>query len=330
MDPRGRPGCRRGAGLREDQLVTDTSAHNRRTRRGRPASLRRAAEGVVRACIALTGWAAIAVLIAIAVFLAANALRALREVGLAAMLTGDSWFPTSDPPRFGFLPSEAGSLWVTAVALALTVPLGVGAAVYISEFAGRRIKDVAKSVIEFMAAVPSVVLGLIGLKLLVPQVKALFGIETGLTALSAGIMVGIMCLPTIISIAEDALHAVPADLRQGSLALGNTRWQTAYKVVVPSASSGILAAVMLGLGRAIGETMVVLMLAGNSGEIAASPLVSARTLTGTMAGEMGEVVFGGLHYSVLFAMGLVLFGATFAVNLAADVVLERQRKRWRR
>jgi phosphate transport system permease protein len=155
-------------------------------------------------------------------------------------------------------------------------------------------------------------------------------VNSGLTALTAGLVVGVMSLPTIISIAEDALHSVPKELRQGSLALGNTRWQTTYKVVVPSASSGIFAAVMLGLGRAIGETMVVLMLAGNSGLVAKSPLEPVRTLTGTIAQEMGEVVRGGTHYSVLFAMGLVLFTLTFLINLAADAVLENQRKRWRR
>ncbi len=266
----------------------------------------------------------------IAVFLFHNAVRAISGVGLAAMLTGTSWFPTSDPAQWGFVPAEVGSLWVTGTALLICVPVGVGAAVYISEFAGRRTKELAKTIVEFLAAVPSVVLGLIGMALVVPRVREWFQVDTGLTALSAGVMVGVMCLPTIISISEDALFAVPRELRQGSLALGNTRWQTTYKVVVPSASSGIFAAVMLGLGRAIGETMVVLMLAGNSGIIATSPLESVRTLTGTMAGEMGEVVRGGMHFSVLFAMGLVLFALTFAVNLAADVLLERQRKRWLR
>lgn len=310
--------------------MTADQPRQRRSRLGRPASRRRATEAVARSLIALAGWAAIGILGAIAAFLAMSAVRSLREVGLVPMLSGDAWYPTSDPPSFGFLPAEAGSFWVAFVALGLCVPIGIAAALYISEFADRRVKDIAKSVIEFMAAVPSVVLGLIGMAVLVPRVKEWFGLDTGLTAFTAGLMVGVMCLPTIISIAEDAMHAVPSDLRQGSLALGNTRWQTAYKVVVPSASSGIFAAVMLGMGRAIGETMVVLMLAGNSGIVPGMPLVSARTMTGTMAGEMGEVVFGGLHYSVLFAMGLVLFAMTFAVNLVADLVLERQRKRWRR
>ncbi len=291
---------------------------------------RRVVEAAGRGVITIAGWAAILLLAAIAAFLGLNALQALRRVGLWSMVAGNSWYPTSDPAAFGFLPAEGGSLWVSMVALMFCVPLGVTTALFISEFAGRRLKEIAKSVVELMAAVPSVVLGLIGIALLVQPIKRLFNLPTGLTALTAGLMVGLMCLPTIVSIAEDAMHAVPSDLRHGSYALGNTRWQTAYKVVLPSASSGIFAAVMLGMGRAIGETMVVLMLAGNSGLVPSSPFESARTLTGTMAGEMGEVVFGGMHYSVLFAMGLLLFGATFIINLAADVLLERQRKRWRR
>lgn len=296
---------------------------------GRPA-IRRAAEVVVTGLIRFSGIAAIIILAAITVFLFTNGLLAVREVGLIEMVTGTDWYPTSENHAFGFLPAEVGSLWVTIVALALSVPLGIGAAVYISEFAPGTTKDVSKSIIEFMAAVPSVVLGLLGTALIVPNLRVWLGLDTGLTALTAGLIVGVMVLPTIISIAEDAMHAVPHDLRIGSLALGNTRWQTVHKVVLPAASSGIFAAVMLGLGRAIGETMVVLMLAGNAGVIPDTPLVSVRTMPGTIAGEMAEVVQGGLHYSVLFAMAFVLFVVTFIVNLAADIVLERQRRRWRR
>lgn len=309
--------------------MTAAPQHTTRQRVGRPA-LSRAAEPVVRHLIRLAGWSAIAILAAIAAYLFSGALRAIEEVGMVAMVTGEFWYPTSNNPQFGFVPSEAGSAWVTAVALLLSVPLGVATAVYISEFASGRVKDVSKSIIEFMAAIPSVVLGLIGIALLVQNIRTWFGLDTGLTSLAAGIMVGVLALPTIVSISEDALHAVPMELRHGSLALGNTRWQTTYKVVVPAASSGIFAAIMLGLGRAIGETMVVLMLSGNAGTIPASPFEPARTLPGTIAGELGEVVRGGLHYSSLFAMGLVLFVVTFAINLAADIVLERQRRRWRR
>lgn len=307
--------------------MTEPSAKTARVGR---LALRQAADAVVGRLIWACGWLAILILGAIFVFLAINAWPSLRDVGLWKMLSGTDWYPTTDPPRFGFLPSEVGSLWVTGVALLVAVPIGVLASIFLSEFAERRFKETAKSIVEFMAAVPSVVLGLLGLAFIDPLITTVFHIDSGLTALTAGIVVGVMSLPTIISISEDALHNVPNDLRQGSLALGNTRWQTTYKVVVPAASSGIFAAVMLGLGRAIGETMVVLMLAGNSGLIITSALQPARTLTGTIAQEMGEVVRGGTHYSVLFAMGLVLFAITFLINLAADSVLENQRRRWRR
>lgn len=293
-------------------------------------ALRPAVEALLRWLIHLSGWAAIVILAGIMVFLVSNALQAIEVNGLWAMLKGDSWFPTGTPQSFGFLPSIVGSAWVTLVAVLVAVPLGLATAVFISELSGGRIKEFGKSVVELMAAVPSVVLGMVGIYVGVPFVKETVGLSTGLTALTAGLFVGFMALPTIVSISEDALHAVPDALRMGSSALGNTRWQTTYKVVIPAASSGIFAAVMLGLGRAIGETMVVLMLAGNSGLITPTPFDSVRTLPGTIANEMGEVVQGGLHYSTLFAMGLVLFAITFAINLAADVVLARQRARWRR
>lgn len=307
--------------------MTDAPIQGRRSGR---SAIRRAAESVVTRLIGISGVTAILILAAITVFLAINASRAIGEVGLWAMISGTDWFPTSSNASFGFLPAEVGSLWITAVALALCMPLGIAAAIFISEFASRRVKEVSKALIEFMAAVPSVVLGLLGIALIVPRVRVWFDLDTGLTALTAGVVVGIMALPTLISIAEDAMHAVPSDLRTGSLALGNTRWQTVYKVILPAASSGIFAAVMLAIGRAIGETMVVLMLAGNSGIIPTHPFVSVRAMPSTIAGEMAEVVQGGLHYSVLFAMALVLFVITFAINLVADIVLERQRRRWRR
>jgi phosphate transport system permease protein len=310
--------------------MTDRVQHSR-ARPGR-AAIRRAAEAVVGRLIALSGWSAISVLTAIAAFLAVNAWQAASspDAGLWPMLSGSSWYPTATPPLFGFLAYVVASLRVTGVALFFAVPIGIAAAVFISEFAGRRAKEVVKSVIEFMAAVPSVVYGLMGVYVLGPLVKEAFGLPSALTAFSAGLVLAFMVLPTIISISEDAMHAVPGDLRMASLALGNTRWQTVRKVIVPAASSGIFASVMLGLGRAIGETMVVLMVAGNSMELTWSLTTSARPLTSVIAGEMGEVVTGSLHYSALFVVGLTLFVVTFLVNLAADLVLERQRARWRR
>jgi phosphate transport system permease protein len=276
------------------------------------------------------GWVAIVVLAAIAVFLLVNSFAAISTVGLVPMLTGTSWYPTSTPPQFGMVPLIAGSLLVTAIAVILSVPVGVASAVYVSEFAPRWLKEPMKSVIEFMAAVPSVVYGLLGLAFVVPAVAKGFGQASGLSALAGGVVLSLMALPTIISISEDALHAVPDGLRQGSLALGNTRWQTTYKVTLPAASSGVFAAIMLGVGRAIGETMAVLMVTGNAAVIPTSVFDSVRTMTGTIATEMGEAVQGGEHFSVLFTIGLVLFAITFAINFAADVVLEKERQRWRR
>jgi phosphate transport system permease protein len=292
----------------------------------------RAVEAVARAVIAGSGWVAIVILTAIAVFLAVNAWPAMSSsaAGLWKMLTGSLWYPTASTPEFGFLPYVVSTLRVTGVALAIAVPVGIAAAVFISEFAGRQVKEISKSIIEFMAAVPSVVYGLMGVYVVGPAVKDLLHLPSALTALSAGIVLAFMALPTIVSISEDAMHAVPNDLRMGSLALGNTRWQTAYKVIVPAAGSGIFASVMLGMGRAIGETMVVLMVAGGTMDLTWSLTASARPLTAVIASEMGEVVQGGLHYSALFVIGLSLFVITFAANLAADLVLERQRRRWRR
>lgn len=291
-------------------------------------AVRRPFERGVTWLIALSGWVAIAILIAIASFLLINAIPAIREVGLGEMLTGQDWFPTSHNAKYGFVPSIVGSWWVTMVGLLLCVPLGVAAAVYLSEFASNRVREVGKSIIEFMAAIPSVVFGLMGMALLVQPIRELFDLNSGLTGFTAGLVVGILCLPTIVSIAEDALHAVPVEMRHGSSALGSSRWQTTYRIVLPAAASGIFAAIMLGLGRAIGETMVVLILAGNAGIVPPTPFIPMRTLTGTIAGEAGEVVRGGIHYGALFTMGLVLFMVTFVINLAADFVLERQRRRW--
>ncbi|MFU8890954.1 MAG: phosphate ABC transporter permease subunit PstC [Anaerosomatales bacterium] len=280
--------------------------------------------------IRLNGWSAIVILAAIGIFLAYGGARALGEVGFWTLVTGSEWYPTIAEPRFGFVPLLIGSAAVTITAIFLSMPVSLAAAVFISEFANKRFKEVAKSIIEFMAAVPSVVYGLIGIAVVVPWVKEAFNLDSGLNAMSGAIVLAFMIAPTIVSISEDALHAVPNDLRQGSLALGNTRWQTTYKVVLPSASSGVLAAVMLGMGRAIGETMAVLMLTGNAARIPGSLFESVRTITGTIAAEMGNVVQGGLHQSVLFTLGLVLFVITFLINLVADLVLEKQRRRWRR
>jgi phosphate transport system permease protein len=213
---------------------------------------------------------------------------------------------------------------VTAGAAIISIPIGVGCAIYIAEVAPVKTKEVLKAGIELLAAIPSVVLGFIGMVTLVPLVKTVFHLPTGLTALSGSIMLAFMAMPTIVSIAEDALYSVPKTYKEGALALGATHWQTIWRVMLPAASSGILAAVMLGIGRVIGETMAVMMITGNAAVIPQSILVPVRTLTATIAAEMGEAVVGSEHYFALFAVGIVLFIISFAINVTADLFLHKR------
>ncbi len=248
-----------------------------------------------------------------------------KIVSPADFLFGKSWYPISEPARLGILPLILGSLLVTFGATLISVPIGVGCAVYIAEVAPAGIKEFLKVGIELLAAIPSVVIGFIGMVTLVPLVKNIFHLPTGLTALSGSIMLAFMAMPTIVSIAEDALYAVPKSYREGAFALGATHWQTIWRVILPAASSGILAAVMLGIGRVIGETMAVMMITGNSAVIPQSILQPVRTLTATIAAEMGEAVVGSEHYFALFAIGLVLFVISFIVNISADLFLHREK-----
>ncbi len=206
-----------------------------------------------------------------------------------------------------------GSLFVTLGAALISVPIGVACAIYIAEVAPLRAKEILKAGIELLAAIPSVVLGFIGMVTLVPWIKTIFNLPTGLTALSGSIMLAFMAMPTIVSIAEDALYSVPKSYKEGALALGATHWQTIYRVLLPAASSGILAAIMLGIGRVIGETMAVMMITGNAAVIPDSLLQPVRTLTATIAAEMGEAVVGSEHFYALFAIGIVLFIISFGL-----------------
>ncbi|MDZ7838454.1 MAG: phosphate ABC transporter permease subunit PstC [Actinomycetota bacterium] len=239
-------------------------------------------------------------------------------------LTGTKWSPTV-MEDFGFVPLFVGSLLITFGAIVIAVPLGIGSAIYIGELAPRWLRETLKPIIEVLATIPSVVIGFIGIKLLAPFIRELFELSIGLTALTGSIMLAFMSLPTIISISEDAINAVPVKYRHASVALGATKWETTYQIVVPAASSGILAATMLGLGRIVGETMTVLMITGNSPRIVFSWLQPVRTITATIAAEMGETVQGGLHYSALFAVGLILFIITFLINLISDRFISRIR-----
>jgi phosphate transport system permease protein len=281
-------------------------------------------ESVLFSVSALT----VVILFLICIFLFRDGLLLFKDTSLLDFLTGKFWYPTSVNMQFGLLPLFFGSLLVTAGAILFAVPLGIASAIYISEIAHPKVADFLKPFVEILAGIPSVVFGFFGLVVLVPVVRSTFNLPTGQTALTGSIMLGIMALPTIITISEDAISSVPSTLKQGSLALGATRWQTIYRVIVPAALSGISAAVMLGIGRAIGETMTVMMVTGNTAIIPSFPrgiLDPVRTMTATIALEMGEVPQGSAHFHALFAVGSVLFIITFLINLIADMIKKRYR-----
>lgn len=285
--------------------------------------IRRFREFVIEKLVLLCGLASIFFVALIFLFLLREGIAVFRSVSPLKFLGGTTWYPISEPPQLGILPLILGSLFVTLGAVILSVPLGVAGAVYIAEVAPVRIREILKAGIELLAAIPSVVLGFVGMITLVPWVKKLFVLPTGLTALSGSIILAFMAMPTIVSIAEDALHSVPRTYKEGAFALGATHWQTICRVILPAAAPGILAAVMLGIGRVIGETMAVMMITGNAAVIPHGFLQPVRTLTATIAAEMGEAVVGSEHYFALFAVGIVLFVISLAVNVTADLFLHR-------
>jgi phosphate transport system permease protein len=274
--------------------------------------------------IFLNGIISIIVLALMVAFLIANSAKFFSSYPLMKFFTGQKWSPTHE--KFGFLPLFTGSMLVTLGAIIIAVPLGIGSAIYIGELAPKFLKEMLKPIIEILATIPSVVIGFIGIKLLAPLIKNIFNLSTGLTALTGSVMLAFMSLPTIISISEDAINAVSDRYRHASIALGATKWETTIRTVVPAASSGMMAAVMLGLGRIVGETMTVLMVTGNSPRIAFSWLQPVRTITATIASEMGETIQGGLHYSSLFAIGLILFVITFLINFVSDRFINKIRE----
>ncbi len=286
--------------------------------------MRKLKEFIIEKLIFVCGLASILFVVLIFLFLLKEGLAVFKTVSPLHFMLGKSWYPISEPPQLGIFPLILGSLLVTAGAAVISIPIGVGCAVYIAEIAPLKIKEILKAGIELLAAIPSVVLGFIGMVTLVPMVKSVFHLPTGLTALSGSIMLAFMAMPTIVSIAEDALYSVPKTYKEGALALGATHWQTIWRVMLPASSSGILAAVMLGIGRVIGETMAVMMITGNAAVLPNSILVPVRTLTATIAAEMGEAVVGSEHYFALFAIGIVLFIISFAINVTADLFLHRR------
>lgn len=282
-------------------------------------------EKAVKLMLLATASTSILIVIGIFVFLGKEAGPFLVEPGSKELLS-TRWMPVSfQKESFGILPLVAGSLLVTAMATVLTIPFGVSAAVYISELARPTEREILKPFIEILAAIPSVVIGFFGLVVLVPLIKACLGLSTGLTALAGAILLALMAIPTVISISEEAVRSVPESYKAASLALGASRMQTIWKVTVPAALPGIIAAIMLGVGRVIGETMAVMMVTGNAAIMTIRPLDSVRTMTATIAAEMGEVAFGSTHYRALFCIGVVLLVTTFGLHIVAQKVLKKYR-----
>jgi phosphate transport system permease protein len=285
-------------------------------------------EPLIEACIRLCGISAIIFVFGIFLFVFREGAPFLFDgLDLKQFFTSTDWYPSSVAnKRYGALALIAGTLSVTALAMAIAVPFGLGAAVFISEFCGPKLKETLKIVIELLAAIPSVVWGFIGLTIMNSLIIRLFHAPIGLTVLNGGIILALMSAPIIVSIGEDAFRAVPDSFREAALALGATRWQVVRRVLIPAAKNGLLAAALLGVGRAVGETMAVLMATGHSVRIPTSVLEPARTLTATIAAELGEAPQGSEHYQVLFIVGILLFAITFVVNLTADLIVKGVRR----
>jgi phosphate transport system permease protein len=295
---------------------------------------RRVGERVIELGIRLCGVSTIIFVFAIFAFVLREGFDFLvHRLDLKEFFTSIAWRPTAPKPTYGVLALIQGTLAVTLTAMAFAVPFGLGTAVFVSEFCPRRTKEFLKIIIELLAAIPSIVWGFVGMTLLSQVLKAITGQNIGVNVLNGGIVLGLMSVPIIVSIGEDALKAVPDSFREAGESLGATRWQLVYKVLFPAAKSGLLAAVLLGIGRAVGETMAVLLCTGHSIRAVFDgtfpflhPLSPARTLTATIAAELGEAAHGSDHYQSLFVIGVLLFVITFAINLTADLVVRGIRK----
>jgi phosphate transport system permease protein len=285
-------------------------------------------ESLIQRLFQTSGLIAILVLFGIFALLLYTSIPAFKEISLSKFLMSTRWDPTSpEKPEYGILSMLVGTVLVTAGAIVIAFPLGVAVASYLSDVASPRVREIIKPIVELLAAIPSVVVGFIGITLVGPLIAKVFNLNHGLTALNGSLLLAMMALPTIISISEDSLNAVPVSYAEASLALGANRWETLIKVKIPAAASGIIASLMLGMGRAIGETMTVLMATGNARAFPSGFLQSVRTLTANIAIELGEVPYYTTHYYALFALGLVLFLITFFINLSADVILEKQKRK---
>jgi phosphate transport system permease protein len=284
-------------------------------------------EMIITLLIKGSGYSAIIFVGMIFIFLVGEGLPAILEVPLGNLLS-TRWYPIED--YFGIVPLFGGSLIVTVGAAIFAIPIGIGTAIFISEVAPRWAREVLKPLVEVLGGLPSVVLGFLGILILAPYLRRLLDLPTGLTALAGGILLGGISIPTIVSVAEDALDAVPRSYRDAALALGATRWQTIWRVTLPAARSGVLTAIMLGIGRAIGETITVMMVTGNASVLPfnlGALFHPVRTMTATIAAEMGEVANGSIHYHVLFFIGIVLFSISLGINVTASALVFRIKHR---
>ena len=284
---------------------------------------------LVQVLVLIGGLSGIVFVLGIFVFITKEGLGFITDtMDFGEFFGSPKWRPTSDEnPTYGALALIAGTASVTGLAVLLSVPFSLGAAIYIGEFAKGRTREILKVLIEMLAAIPSVVWGFIGLSIMNPLIIDLFDVPIGLNVLNSGVILSLMAAPIMTTIAEDALKAVPDTYREAAEALGATRWQVTFKVVVPAAKSGLVAAVLLGVGRGFGETMAVLMASGHSVNLPTSVFDSVRALTATIAAELGETAVGSDHYQALFTLGILLFVVTFAINLSADLVVRGIRKK---
>lgn len=292
-------------------------------RRQRLSTTTRYLEWGIEAVIRVCGISAVVFILAIFAFIAKEGLGFL-VTHLPEFFSSGDWNPTSDPPAYGLLAILVGTLWCVGLSLLISVPIGLAAAVYLSEFAPERVREVLKIVVELLAAIPSVVWGFVGVMILNPTLQAM-GAQVGLNGLNGAILLALMTLPLLVSLGEDALRAVPDSYRQAAIAMGATKWEMIVRVLLPAGRRGLLVAVLLGVGRCVGETMAVLMATGHAVRFPSGIFDPVRTITATIAAELGEAVRGGEHYQALFALGLLLFAMTFAVNLTADLALRGRR-----
>jgi phosphate transport system permease protein len=331
-----------GGPTKPGQLVlrsSQSSSRKRTLERHQPPLSERLTEMLIH----VLAYSAVAAMVLILIFIAKEAWPLLtsaaihREVTLAKMWFAQQWpgydaaehvwQPVSEMPKFGVWPLIVGTVKVTAVSMLVAVPLAISAAVFVSQYASRRTREIVKPAIEFLAGIPSVVLGFFALMVMASWFQDFFGFDSRLNALVAGVALSIAVIPVVFTVCEEALGAVPRSYVEASAALGAARWQTILRVILPAAAPGIAASIALGLGRAFGETMIVLMASGNAAILSASPADSVRTLSATIAAELAEVVFGGPHYTVLFALAVLLFIVTFGINFVGDQTISRMKRR---